>query len=608
MHLTWQPPQNYRSRPVAVLGAGVLGRRIACIWASAGYDVRIRDPSPEQRADCTAYIQANVHSYGQKTSQSPGTFEAFEDIEATVSHAWLVIEAVPEKLELKIATFAQLEAVAPQDCILASNSSSYKTSEMIEKVSDATKARILNMHYYMPPECMIVELMTDGYTDEGIFPFMVDRSKEAATLPYVARKQSTGFIFNRLWAAIKREVLTMLAEGVSVPEEIDSMWTEMFIKSQNLPCALMDKIGLDTVAFIESHYVHERGLSPEKTVNFLKQNYLDHGKLGTKSEHGGLYPSAAKQKPPSNSATKPRILALDVGLCAATWTTTSGEVLELSSKGKIQRVLVPSQPLPDGIVVDTSNDRMFWTCMGVPGKDDGAVYSANLDGSDIRTVVPQGGVNTPKQITLDDEAKKLYFCDREGCRVFRCNTDGSDLEVLIDRRDVKDVQGNSAIFNWCVGITVAPKFGKFYWTQKGPSKGGNGRIFSASITTPQGQTARSREDVQLVFGGLPEPIDLELDEESNILYWTDRGEYPYGNSLNKAQLDQSGLPASASEKKYDVITRNLKEAIGLKLDLQNGHIYLTDLGGSIYRCDLDGGDKEKIHSDDYRAFTGIALF
>jgi 3-hydroxyacyl-CoA dehydrogenase len=87
---------------------------------------------------------------------------------------------------------------------------------------------------------MIVELMTDGYTDEGIFPFMVGRSKEAATLPYVARKESTGFIFNRLWAAVKRETLTILAEGVSVPEEIDSMWTEMFVKGGATPCKMMD--------------------------------------------------------------------------------------------------------------------------------------------------------------------------------------------------------------------------------------------------------------------------------------------------------------------------------------------------------------------------------
>jgi 3-hydroxyacyl-CoA dehydrogenase len=166
--------------------------------------------------------------------------EAFDSLEDALANAWLVIEAVPEKLQLKIDTFAQLDQFAPNDCILASNSSSYKSSEMLEKVSDAAKTRILNMHYYMPPQCMVVELMTDGHTEEGIFPFMVERCKEAATLPYVARKQSTGFIFNRLWAAVKRETLTILAEGVSNPEEIDSLWTEMFLKGGAVPCKTMD--------------------------------------------------------------------------------------------------------------------------------------------------------------------------------------------------------------------------------------------------------------------------------------------------------------------------------------------------------------------------------
>ncbi|KAE8385276.1 hypothetical protein BDV23DRAFT_190920 [Aspergillus alliaceus] len=607
MQLTWQQPQNYRNRPVVVLGAGVLGRRIGCIWASAGYEVRIRDPSPQQRADGLAYIQENVHSYAMKTGQTPGKFSAHQDMKEAVSDAWLIIEAVPEKLDLKVATFAELEATAPEDCILASNSSSYKSSEMIERVSDATKARILNMHYYMPPGCMIVELMTDGYTDEGVFPFMVERSREAATLPYVARKQSTGFIFNRLWAAVKREVLTILAEGVSVPEEIDSMWVEMFIKPRNLPCRTMDQVGLDTVAFIESHYVQERGLPSEKTVDYLKKYYLDDGKLGNKSPKGGLYVPAEEKSTANEDSTGPKILVLDIGLSAANPTNTSGEILELSSDGKVQRVLAPNQSLPDGIAVDSSTGRMFWTCMGVPGKDDGAIYSANLDGSGIQTVVPQGKINTPKQLAIDAEAAKVYFCDREGCQVWRCNFDGSDLEAIIDRGDSKGAQEKS-VLDWCVGVTVAPSLGKFFWTQKGPSKGGKGRIFCANIRTPEGQTGTSRNDIQLVLGDLPEPIDLEIDEQSNTLYWTDRGEVPFGNALYKAQLNESGLPVPlASNKKYECLTKHLKEAIGLKLDLDNGHIYLTDLGGNVYRCNLDGSQKEKIHSNDYRAFTGIAL-
>lgn len=164
----------------------------------------------------------------------------FAELKDAVGNAWLTIEAVPEKLPLKIDTFAELDKVAPSDCILASNSSSYKSSEMLVKVSDSAKRRVLNMHYYMPPQVMVVELMTNGLTEPSIFPFLVHRSKEAATIPYVARKESTGFIFNRLWAAVKREVLTILAEEVSVPEEIDSMWSEMFIKGGVTPCKTMD--------------------------------------------------------------------------------------------------------------------------------------------------------------------------------------------------------------------------------------------------------------------------------------------------------------------------------------------------------------------------------
>ncbi|KAJ5342705.1 hypothetical protein N7541_011829 [Penicillium brevicompactum] len=625
MKQTWQPPREYRSRPVTILGAGVLGRRLGCIWASAGYSVRLRDPSEQQRADAIAYIQENVQSYSTKTGCAPGSFEAFEDMKEAAADAWLIIEAVPEKIELKIATFAELETTAPEDCILASNSSSYKTSEMISKVTENTKKRVLNMHYYMPPQCMIVELMTDGHTSPEIFPFMVERSQEAATVPFVARKESTGFIFNRLWAAVKREILTIISEGVSVPEEIDDMWREMFIKGETLPCRMMDSkflspnpamndladltiedIGLDTVAFIESHYVKERGLSAEKTVDFLKTHYLDQGKLGNKCSLGGLY--SLDDKPIAKDLSRePEILVLDVGLSASTPNTSAGQILKVTSDGKSYETILKNQALPDGLAVDRASGRMVWTCMGVPGKPDGAVYSAKLDGSDIMTLVAPGVVNTPKQLALDHQAQKVYFSDREGCRVYRCSLNGSDLEILVDNNS-KDQGSQDNVSNWCVGVAVSPALGKFYWTQKGPPKGGKGRIFCADIAMPKSQSADLHNKSRCILSDLPEPIDLEVDEETRTLYWTDRGEIPWGNSLNKTSLDEAGLPLSAgSSGTHEILTRGFNEAIGLKLDMPNSHIYLTDLGGSIYRCDLDGSNKRKLFSGDYRAFTGIAL-
>lgn len=591
--------------------------------------MRIRDPSAQQRSDGIAYVEENVAAYAQKTGKTPAKAQAFENIQEAVENAWLVIEAVPEKIQLKIDTFAELDALTPADCILASNSSSYQSCEMIEKVSAARKTQILNMHYYMPPMCMVVELMTDGFTTPDIFPFMVERSKEAATLPYVARKQSTGFIFNRLWAAVKRETLTILAEGVSVPEEIDSLWTEMFIKGGAAPCKMMDSkscitqldhesqltqrtldVGLDTVAFIESHYVAERGLSSEKTVDFLQAQYLDQGKLGTKSEKGGFYPSSAAKSTTTNGhSSEPKIIVLDLGLAADVPSLTSGgQILQLGLDGKIQKVLVSATSMPDGIDIDHESGRMFWTSMGAPGNDDGAIYSANVDGTDIRTVLSPGSVNTPKQLALDRESKKVYFSDREGLSVFRCDFDGSDLELLIKTGDVENPEDKEDNNKWCVGIAVAPKLGRFYWTQKGPSKGNKGRIFSANIATPAGQSAQSRDDIVCLLGNLPEPIDLEVDEETNILYWTDRGELPFGNTLNKAQLDGAGLlEKSASPRGYEILAKHFKETIGLKLDTKNGHIYVADLGGFIYQCDLDGKNKKVINSDDRRAYTGINL-
>ncbi|KAF3391512.1 3-hydroxybutyryl-CoA dehydrogenase [Penicillium rolfsii] len=603
MSASWAPPNDYESRPVAILGAGVLGKRIGCVWASAGFDVHLRDPSPQQREDGLDYIQENVALYAQKTGRKIGSVHTFERLEDAVANSWLVIEAVPEKIQLKIDTFGELDTLAPADCILASNSSSYKSSEMLEKVSETGRKRILNMHYYMPPECMVVELMTNGQTEEGIFSFMIDRCKEGATLPYIARKQSTGFIFNRLWAAVKRETLTILAEGVSVPEEIDSLWTEMFVKGGATPCKTMDNVGLDTVAFIESHYVEERGLSPEKTVDFLQANYINHGKLGTKSSQGGLYePRVAEEKCASKDR---RLVVLDIGLSSATPSMTSGSILEISANGKFQKTLIENQSLPDGVVVDPQTGRLFWTNMGIPGKEDGSVLCYDPKTKALDTIVPSGKINTPKQLALDSTSNKLYFSDREGLCVYRCSLDGTELEKIVEAGNSQNLEDAEDARKWCVGIAVAPKLGKFYWTQKGPSKGGQGRIFRANISTPAGELPCSRSDIECVQSGLPEPIDLEVDESNYWLYWTDRGEIPFGNSLNRVRLDELGKCSAAQ--KSEVLARNFNETIGLKLDVENNAVYVTDLGGSIYQCDLTGEPKSLLYADSTRAFTGIAF-
>lgn len=192
-------------------------------------------------------------------------------------------------------------------------------------------------------------------------------------------------------------------------------------------------------------------------------------------------------------------------------------------------------------------------------------------------------------------------------RVMRSNLDGSQHETLVQTGDFKNEKDAADQMKWCVGISVNRKEGKFYWTQKGLSKGGKGRIFRANIEMPDGQNAASRSDIELLFSGLPEPIDLEVDEDTQTLFWTDRGDPPAGNSLNAVKVGQlRGLKEGEKSPEYEILARQLHEAIGLKLDGVNKHVYLTDLGGSVYQYGMNGKGKKKVY-DEECTFSGIGL-
>jgi hypothetical protein len=225
--------------------------------------------------------------------------------------------------------------------------------------------------------------------------------------------------------------------------------------------------------------------------------------------------------------------------------------------------------------------------MGVPSLNDGSIERADLDGRNRRFIIPPGGTFTPKQLHLDKANGKLYWSDREGMRVMRANLDGSHIETLVqtgqddnDRRDPT---------RWCVGITVDPQRGQIYWTQKGGDNAGVGRILRAAVDIPEGETAVNRSDVEVFFNGLPEPIDLELDREHRILYWTDRGDPPRGNTVNRASID-----AKPAQSVAQVVVSDLMEGIGIALDVPGNRMFVTDFAGSLYAARLDGTDKRML--------------
>ncbi len=260
----------------------------------------------------------------------------------------------------------------------------------------------------------------------------------------------------------------------------------------------------------------------------------------------------------------------------------AGEVLSMNPDGSGKKVLVSGAPLPDGVVVDVEAGHIYWTNMVVPSKNNGYIERADLDGANRKTIVPPGVTFTPKQLHLEKASGKLYWSDREGMRVMRANLDGSGVETLVqtgegdaDRRDLT---------KWCVGIAVDPDRGHLYWTQKGPDNAGLGRLLRAGIDIPKGQSATTRKDIEVLYEGLPEPIDIELDRENRLIYWTDRGDPPRGNTVNRAPMDagRKGRPAP------EILFTHLMEGIGIALDLKGGRMFMTDLGGSVYSARLDG--------------------
>jgi 3-hydroxybutyryl-CoA dehydrogenase len=194
----------------------------------------------------------------------------------------MVIEAVPEKLELKRAVFGELDRVADPDAILASNPSSLASSRLIDHVKHPE--RVLNTHYQQPPELNAVELMSCGKTDSGIIDALMAKLPQYGLETFHVQRESDGFIFNRIWAAIKRECLMVVEEGVASPEDVDGMWN-IWVRAGLAPFQVMDRVGLDVVLDIEEHYASVRPGIPDGPRKLLRE-YVKQGHLGVKSGRG----------------------------------------------------------------------------------------------------------------------------------------------------------------------------------------------------------------------------------------------------------------------------------------------------------------------------------
>jgi len=281
---------------------------------------------------------------------------------------------------------------------------------------------------------------------------------------------------------------------------------------------------------------------------------------------------------------------------------TGGRVMTANVQDPKATVLVSKAGQgPDGVAVDVTGGHVYWTGMGVPADDDGFIMRSDLDGKNVTTLVPAGGTFTPKQMKLDVAGGKMYWSDREGMRVMRANLDGSGVEALVTTGMTdQDRMDNS---RWCVGIALDLAGGWFYWSQKGSANGGVGTLRRAHLVMPDGQDSTNRTDIEILYDKLPEPIDIDVDVASGMIYWTDRAD----NTLSRAPIAIPAGATAATRTDRQIIVKNIPVAIGVALDLARGKVYYTSgSNGDLGRANLDGTSNEALVPKAGN-LTGIAL-
>lgn len=287
---------------LAVVGAGYMGAQIALQHAAHGLDLALTD-TDQNALDNAARFQGEELARRQREQRLDATQAATiqkriaptTDLEEAVDGADMVIEAIPERLDLKRRLFTRLDALCPPETLLATNSSSLRCAHLEEAVQHPQ--RLLNFHFYGRIwDRPIVDIMGGNHTPDTVIQNACALARRINVVPLVARKQSTGFVFNRVWRAVKKETLHLVDQGVADFEDVDRAWMIGFGVKMG-PFAMMDAVGLDVVQDIEEVYHRESG-DPSDAPPAILTERVDRGDLGVKSGRGFYtYPDPAFARP-----------------------------------------------------------------------------------------------------------------------------------------------------------------------------------------------------------------------------------------------------------------------------------------------------------------------
>lgn len=281
---------------VTVIGSGVLGSQIAFQIAYSGFNVVVNDINDEvlvkakqKMAGLTKNYEHDLHVTDEQMKETLERLSYTSDLGSAVKNADLVIEAIPEVKKFKADLYKKLATLAPSHTVFATNTSTFLPSDFAADTGRPTK--FIALHFANQIWLNnTAEIQGSSQTSPDVFESIIAFAKEIGMIPLPLKKEHPGYMLNSLLMPFLRAAEELLIDDVALPETVDRTWM-IATKSPRGPFAILDMVGLNTAYNIA---LSENTAQSKKTAAYLKENYIDKGKLGIQTGEGFYkYPNPA---------------------------------------------------------------------------------------------------------------------------------------------------------------------------------------------------------------------------------------------------------------------------------------------------------------------------